>query len=139
MTSYTPRPWNDDDRDIHDYISYYSEDYEEYIPIYKIMKEYLDEEKERIYNIDSSIDYVNAFENMWQDLWENSSICSSNYSYTYNGDCYSDYSNEHDYELETLSSPVLSDTENDENIVDEVKVNENVDETISVTSKFYYI
>ena len=134
MTLYTPRPWNDDDRDTRDYISYYSVNYEEYVPVYKIMKEYLDEEKAKIYNIDTSKNIANAFENMWEELWENSSVCSSNFSGDYSrSDNLNDYIDEED----ALSSPMMSDTENDDVVED--KPNENADETIEKTSKFIYM
>jgi hypothetical protein len=130
MTSYTPRPWNDDERDIHDYISYHNGNNEKYIPVYQIMKEYYDEEKERIYNIDLSKEYTNAFECIWEEYWE-----STRY---FNG-YYSDYSNDNlsDYSDDVLTTPVISDTEKDE--VREDKKDESQEETISTQSKFYYI
>jgi hypothetical protein len=51
VMSFVPRyPWNDDERDTSSYIQYYSqcheaEEVEEYIPTYRIMKEYYQEQQ----------------------------------------------------------------------------------------------
>jgi hypothetical protein len=48
--------WVDDERDTRNYIRYYTEKKDEnidYVPVYKIMKEYYDEEKNAIYRSES--------------------------------------------------------------------------------------
>lgn len=48
--------WNDDDRK-NDYISYYNRKEEEYVPVYKILKEMYDEDKANLYIYDTEEEY----------------------------------------------------------------------------------
>jgi hypothetical protein len=48
--------WNDDDRK-NDYISYYHRKDEEYVPVYKILKEMYDEDKANLYIYDTEEEY----------------------------------------------------------------------------------
>lgn len=111
---YTPRPWNDDDRNIHDHISYSSGSYQEHIPVYKILKEMYDEDKARIYWIDSEKEHNDAMEQMWDDY-------------------YDDVEDYVDNVPTTPTNPTMSDGEYDTDYVP------SDDETITVQSKFCYI
>lgn len=52
----TLRYWQDDDRKS-DYITYYHDKEEEYVPVYKILKEMYDEDKANLYIYDSEEEY----------------------------------------------------------------------------------
>lgn len=49
--------WEDDERNTRVHISYHSDDEEPYIPVYKILKQMYDEEKEALYVYDSYDEY----------------------------------------------------------------------------------
>lgn len=52
--------WNDDDRK-NDYISYYDRKEEEYVPVYKILKEMYDEDKANLYIYDTEEEYQHRY------------------------------------------------------------------------------
>lgn len=115
MTStYTSRPWNDDDRDIHDHIPYCHSNTEEFIPVHKILKQMYDEDKERLYYIDAYKEYTDAMERMWDDYYEDAEDWNDNVQNIPFSPRFSDS----DYETDYAPSD---------------------DETITVNSKFCYI
>jgi hypothetical protein len=62
VMSFVPKfPWNDDERDTSSYIQYYSQcheakEVEEYIPTYRIMKEYFQEQQREMFGCDENYD-----------------------------------------------------------------------------------
>lgn len=94
--------WNDDDRK-NDYISYYDRKEEEYVPIYKILKEMYDEDKANLYIYDTEEEYQYKYGQFCFDKY-----CE--YYSEYYTEYYSMYVDNHD----NISSNVDSDTYDDD-------------------------
>ena len=124
--------WNDDDRK-NDYISYYDRKEDEYVPVYKILKEMYDEDKANLYIYDTEEEY--------------------HYKYgQYYFDKYCDYYNEYysPYYDFAISSKVDIDTNEDAVVLcdavveNEIEQQENVEEEQvvefidEIKSKFIY-
>jgi hypothetical protein len=98
------RYWNDDDRK-NDYITYYDNKEEEHIPVYKILKEMYDEDKENLYIYDLDEEY--------------------RYKYS---ECYYDNYNSYSYDFNDLYPMSLS-SHLDDNVESDVEVVEDDDNT----------
>ena len=141
-TSYRRHEWNDDERK-NDYIPYHSDDYFEYIPVYKILKEMYDEDKAALYcyNAEDEFNYKYC-ECLYDDM----------YLYSDYYDTYSETSNstvETDVEEDNASEGEETDQDVNQNVNQNVKQvsettndadHEKTDETeISCQSKFIYL
>lgn len=101
MTFQPKFPWVDDERDTRAYITHdYPNKFETYIPTYVIMKQYYDEEKERIYGKDwnkiSIWDYLQEDDEEWDYSidYEASSSQRSDTDVDFDDECESELINE---------------------------------------------
>lgn len=133
--------WNDDDR-VNDYISYHYDQKEDYIPVYKLLKEMYDEDKKNLYIYDAEEEYRYIYGECYYEKYQ------TNYY-----EMLSDY-----YEIYSVSSVVdseeddagMSDVDWDicpkipedvnEVVEDDVKNKRTDEEIVSLNSnKFIYI
>ena len=88
--TYVSRRWDDDERNVKDYISYSSavSHSSDYVPVYKILKEMYDEDKQMLYQYENADDlsasfddYYDPFYDMWyldeSDYYDDMSVVSS--------------------------------------------------------------
>lgn len=133
--------WNDDDRK-NDYISYHDTKEEEYVPVYKILKEMYDEDKAKLYIYDTEEEYQYLYGQYYFDKYcEYYSIYYDLNSTAYvDSDVDSDVDN--DVQLDTnksLEEPIVEKDNSHENDETKKVENDEYDECINeIKSKFIY-
>jgi hypothetical protein len=120
--TFQPRfPWVDDERDTRAYIPYDVPNKNDiYIPTFVIMKQYYDEEKERLYGKAWNKDSI------WELLVEEDE--DWNYSFDYDSPSSQQSEQESDYDYDYDYGVEVSDNENDEVVA----------QPPSVSNKFWY-
>ncbi len=135
VRSYVPREWNDDDR-VNDYISYHYEDSEQHVPVFKILKQMYDEEKDALYCYDLEEEYKYTYgELLYEDVFYLQQLYGDYYdTYSVSSGAASDAddvsSDVDEYLTETVSEPVAQVQESKQEI-GEVEA--------SCQSKFIYL
>lgn len=113
--------WNDDDRK-NDYISYYDNKEEEYVPVYKILKEMYDEDKAKLYNYKLDEEYQYKY---GQDYFNK----------------YCDYYNEYYSQINDSYTPSSVDSETDvcyDVVNEDLQNDDSVGEKLNETEKEHF-